>query len=238
VSTVRRSGRLANELRAVTIELDAAPQAEGSCLISLGLTRVLCTASVQAGVPPWREDLGGWVTAEYAMLPRSTNQRTPRERSGPRARTQEIQRLIGRSLRASIDLEALGPRTIIVDCDVLGADGGTRTAAITGGSLALWRATSALVRAGELAANPVRQLVSAVSVGIVAGVPCLDLDYGEDVSAEVDMNYAALEDGGIVEVQGTAEGSPFSRDALDDLLALAQGGVASLFRRQREALGG
>jgi ribonuclease PH len=229
---------LANELRAVTIELDAAPQAEGSCLISLGLTRVLCTASVQAGVPPWREDLGGWVTAEYAMLPRSTNQRTPRERSGPRARTQEIQRLIGRSLRASIDLEALGPRTIIVDCDVLGADGGTRTAAITGGCLALWRATSALVRAGELAANPVRQLVSAVSVGIVAGVPCLDLDYGEDVSAEVDMNYAALEDGGIVEVQGTAEGSPFSRDALDDLLALAQGGVASLFRRQREALGG
>jgi ribonuclease PH len=229
---------LANELRAVTIELDAAPQAEGSCLISLGLTRVLCTASVQAGVPPWREELGGWVTAEYAMLPRSTNQRTPRERSGPRARTQEIQRLIGRSLRASIDLEALGPRTIIVDCDVLGADGGTRTAAITGGCLALWRATSALVRAGELAANPVRQLVSAVSVGIVAGVPCLDLDYGEDVSAEVDMNYAALEDGGIVEVQGTAEGSPFSRDALDDLLALAQGGVASLFRRQREALGG
>ncbi|MGD8700075.1 MAG: ribonuclease PH [Gemmatimonadales bacterium] len=234
----RPSGRRTDELRAVTIELDAAPQAEGSCLISLGRTRVLCTASVQSGVPPWREEQGGWVTAEYAMLPRSTNQRTPRERSGPRARTQEIQRLIGRALRASIDLEALGPRTIIVDCDVLGADGGTRTAAITGGSVALWRAASALVQAGELAANPVRQLVSAVSVGIVAGVPCLDLDYAEDVGAEVDLNYAALEDGGIVEVQGTAEGNPFSRDALDQLLALAQSGVGSLFQRQRAALGG
>lgn len=220
----------------MTIELDAAPQAEGSCLISLGQTRVLCTASVQDGVPPWREEAGGWVTAEYAMLPRSTNQRTPRERSGPRARTQEIQRLIGRALRASIDLEALGPRTIIVDCDVLGADGGTRTAAITGGSVALWRATSALVAAGQLAANPVRCLVSAVSVGIVDGVPYLDLDYVEDVNAEVDMNYAALEDGGIVEVQGTAEANPFSREALDELLVLAQAGVASLFRRQREAL--
>ncbi len=233
----RPSGRRADELRAVTIQLDAAPQAEGSCLISLGLTRVLCTASVQAGVPPWREELGGWVTAEYAMLPRSTSQRTPRERSGPRARTQEIQRLIGRALRASIDLKALGPRTIIVDCDVLGADGGTRTAAITGGSLALWAAAAGLVRAGELAANPVRQLVSAVSVGIVGGVPCLDLDYAEDVSAEVDLNFAALEDGGIVEVQGTAEGNPFGRDALDELLALAQSGVASLFRLQRDALG-
>lgn len=224
-------------MRAVTIELGAASQAEGSCLISLGLTRVLCAASVQDGVPPWREGQGGWVTAEYAMLPRSTSQRTPRERSGPRARTQEIQRLIGRALRASIDLEALGQRTIIVDCDVLGADGGTRTAAITGGSLALWLAAAGLVGAGELTANPVRQLVAAVSVGVVDGVACLDLDYVEDVNAEVDMNFAALEDGGIVEVQGTAEGSPFSRDALDQLLALAQSGVASLFRLQREALG-
>ncbi len=138
----------------------------------LGQTRVLCTASVQDGVPPWREELGGWVTAEYAMLPRSTSRRTPRERSGPRARTQEIQRLIGRALRASIDLEALGPRTIIVDCDVLDADGGTRTAAITGGSLALWVAAAGLVGTGQLAANPVRQLVSAVSVGIIEGGPC------------------------------------------------------------------
>jgi ribonuclease PH len=237
VSASRPSGRRADELRAVTIELDAAPQAEGSCLISLGLTRVLCTASVQAGVPPWREEIGGWVTAEYAMLPRSTGQRTPRERSGPRARTQEIQRLIGRALRATIDLQALGPRTIIVDCDVLGADGGTRAAAITGGSLALWLAAAGLVRAGELASNPVRQLVSAVSVGIVHGVPCLDLDYAEDVGAGVDMNFAALEDGGIVEVQGTAEGNPFSRDDLDRLLGLAQTGVESLFRHQRDALG-
>lgn len=233
----RPSGREPDEVRPVTIELGAAAQAEGSCLISLGSTRVLCAASVQDGVPPWRESQGGWVTAEYAMLPRSTSQRTPRERSGPRARTQEIQRLIGRALRASIDLEALGPRTIIVDCDVLGADGGTRTAAITGGSLALYLAAAGLVRAGELAANPVDQLVAAVSVGIVDGVACLDLDYVEDVNAEVDMNFAALEKGGIVEVQGTAEAKPFSRDALDELLALAQGGVASLFRLQRQALG-
>jgi ribonuclease PH len=237
VTASRPSGRAADEIRAVAIELGAAAQAEGSCLISLGQTRVLCAASVQEGVPPWREGEGGWVTAEYAMLPRSTSRRTPRERSGPRARTQEIQRLIGRALRASIDLEALGPRTIIVDCDVLGADGGTRTAAITGGSVALWLASENLVKAGELPANPVQQRVAAVSVGIVNGVACLDLDYIEDVNAEVDMNFAALEDGGIVEVQGTAEGKPFSRHALDELLGLARSGVASLFRLQRKALG-
>ena len=236
IKVVRPSGRSPEELRPVTLQLGAAPQAEGSCLIAMGSTRVLCTATVQDGVPSWREGRGGWVTGEYAMLPRSTTQRTPRERSGPRARTQEIQRLIGRALRATTDLDALGARTVIVDCDVLGADGGTRTAAITGGCLALWQATSRLVAAGELESSPLRQLVTAVSVGIVSGAPCLDLDYAEDVRAEVDMNFAALEDGRIVEVQGTAEGAPFSRDQLDAMLALAQAGVGELLRLQRDAI--
>jgi ribonuclease PH len=236
INVTRPSGRLPEELRPVTLQLGAAPQAEGSCLIAMGSTRVLCAASVQEGVPAWREGKGGWVTGEYAMLPRSTTQRTPRERSGPRARTQEIQRLIGRALRAATDLEALGPRTIIVDCDVLTADGGTRTAAITGGCLALWQACSRLVAAGGLAANPVRQLVAAVSVGIVDGAACLDLDYAEDVRAEVDMNFAALEDGCIVELQGTAEGAPFTRGELDTMLALAEVGVGELLKVQRDAI--
>ncbi len=197
---------------------------------------MLCAATVQDGVPPWREGQGGWVTGEYAMLPRSTSQRTPRERSGARSRTQEIQRLIGRALRATTDLAALGPRTVIVDCDVLAADGGTRTAAITGGCLALWLAAARLVSEGALAANPVGQLVAAVSVGMVNGQTCLDLDYVEDVGAEVDMNYAALEDGRIVELQGTAEGTPFARAELDAMLALAQAGVARLLQLQREAI--
>ncbi|UCC73950.1 MAG: ribonuclease PH [Gemmatimonadota bacterium] len=237
MSGVQRSaGRATDELRPVTIELGAAPRAEGSCLISMGDTRVLCAATVQDGVPPWRERVGGWVTAEYAMLPRATDQRTPRERNGPRARTQEIQRLIGRALRAATDLEALGERTVIVDCDVLQADGGTRTAAITGGCIALHRAASRLVFEGELPANPVRHLVAAVSVGIVNGEPCLDLDYREDVSADVDMNYAALDDGRIVEVQGTAEGAPFGDEQFETLLDLARKGVSQLIRLQRGAI--
>jgi ribonuclease PH len=219
------------------METGAAPRAEGSCLIAMGDTRVLCTATVQEGVPPWREGSGGWVTAEYAMLPRSTGQRTPRERNGPRARTQEIQRLIGRTLRAATDLEALGERTVIVDCDVLEADGGTRTAAITGGCVALCQAASHLVAEGALPANPVRWLVAAVSVGIVKGEPCLDLDYEEDVGADVDMNYAALDDGRIVEVQGTAEGTPFADDEFEAMLSLARKGVAELIYLQRQAIG-
>lgn len=236
MSDLRASGREPDQLREVTLELGAAPFAEGSCLITMGATQVLCAATVEPGVPPFREDIGGWVTAEYAMLPRATQRRTRRERSGARGRTQEIQRLIGRALRAAVDLEALGVRTVTIDCDVLGADGGTRTASITGACLALWQALEGLVKAGELSRSPLRQLVTAVSVGIVDGNPCLDLEYEEDVSAEVDLNVAALEDGRIVEVQGTAEGAPFGRGDLDNLLTLAESGIRRLVEIQREAV--
>ncbi len=236
MSDLRASGREPDQLREVTLELGAAPFAEGSCLITMGATQVLCAATVEPGVPPFREDIGGWVTAEYAMLPRATQRRTRRERSGARGRTQEIQRLIGRALRAAVDLEALGVRTVTIDCDVLGADGGTRTASITGACLALWQAFEGLVKAGELSRSPLRQLVTAVSVGIVDGDPCLDLEYEEDVSAEVDLNVAALEDGRIVEVQGTAEGAPFGRGDLDNLLTLAESGIRRLVEIQREAV--
>ncbi len=236
MSDLRASGREPDQLREVTLELGAAPFAEGSCLITMGATQVLCAATVEPGVPPFREDIGGWVTAEYAMLPRATQRRTRRERSGARGRTQEIQRLIGRALRAAVDLEALGVRTVTIDCDVLGADGGTRTASITGACLALWQALEGLVKTGELSRSPLRQLVTAVSVGIVEGNPCLDLEYEEDVSAEVDLNVAALEDGRIVEVQGTAEGAPFGRGDLDNLLTLAESGIRRLVEIQREAV--
>ena len=232
----RPSGRRTDEMRPVSMALGAAAQAEGSCLISMGDTRVLCAATVQDKLPPWRAAKAGWVTAEYAMLPRSTTQRTSRERNGPRARTQEIQRLIGRALRVATDLGALGDRTVIVDCDVLSADAGTRTASITGGCVALWQAFQGLVDDGELVRNPLRQLVAAVSVGIFEGHPCLDLDYAEDVNAEVDMNYAALEDGHLVEVQGTAEGAAFSRVELDEMLGLAQAGTEQIFALQRQVI--
>ena len=236
MSSSRPSGRKSDELRPINLELGVAPSAEGSCLVTVGSTRVLCTASIQVGVPHWREGKGGWVTAEYAMLPRATTQRTSRERSGPRARTQEIQRLIGRALRAVTDFAALGQHTVIIDCDVLAADGGTRTASITGGCLALHQATAHLVSEGSVEANPARQLVAAISVGIVDGEPRLDLDYAEDVGAEVDMNFAALDDGRIVEVQGTAEGLPFDRGELDELIDLAALGVRQLIQVQRKAL--
>lgn len=235
-STPRPGGRKPDALRPVTLEMGAAPYAEGSCLIGTGATRVLCTATVQLGAPPWREGLGGWVTAEYALLPRSTQQRTRRERSGPRGRTQEIERLIGRALRAGTELDALGPRTVIVDCDVLTADGGTRTAAITGGCAALWQALHGLVQAGELERNPLQERVAAVSVGMVDGEPRLDLEYAEDVNADVDMNVAGMEGGRIVEVQGTAEGAPFDRDSLDEMLDLARHGLARLLRLQSQAI--
>jgi ribonuclease PH len=222
-------------MRPVSFELDAAPNAEGSCLVSFGRTRVLCSASVLEGVPPHREGKGGWVTAEYAMLPRSTNTRSDRERRGPRGRTQEIQRLIGRSLRAATDLEALGPYTVIVDCDVLVADGGTRTASITGACLALEQAIDWLQNDRRIDQPAFGARVAAVSVGIVGGVPCLDLDYLEDSSADSDFNLVALEDGRFVEVQGTAEEQPFSSQELGELLRLGEAGIRSLIRAQQAA---
>jgi ribonuclease PH len=216
-----------------------APYAEGSCLVSTGNTRVLCTASVTEGVPKWREGSGaGWVTAEYAMLPRATHTRTRRERDGVKGRTQEIQRLIGRSLRSVVDLPGLGQRTVTVDCDVLQADGGTRTASITGACVAITRAGLWLLEEGLVDRNPVRGRVAAVSVGLVDGEPRLDLDYGEDSRAQVDMNVVATEELSLVEVQGTAEGEPFPRGDLDRLLDLALGGIEELLAAQAGALGG
>ena len=234
----RSDGRSAGQLRALDLELDSAPYAEGSCLISAGRTRVLCAVSVEEGVPGWREKSGaGWVTAEYGMLPRATHTRSGRERGRVGGRTQEIQRLIGRSLRSAIDLKALGPRTVIVDCDVLQADGGTRTASITGASTALWSAFDGLVKEGMIERNPMREMVAAVSVGIVDGEPVLDLDYPEDSTAQVDMNVVATEAGDFIEVQGTAEGKPFRRDEMDELLDLAIEGIVTLVRAQKAALG-
>lgn len=235
--TDRLDGRAANELRKLDISLDSAPYAEGSCLISTGRTRVLCAASVDEGLPPWRErSQAGWVTAEYSMLPRATHTRSRRERSKLGGRTQEIQRLIGRSLRSVVDLKALGPRMIIVDCDVLQADGGTRTASITGASVALWSALDGLMKEGLIERNPMREMVAAVSVGIVDGEPLLDLDYPEDSSAQVDLNVVATGEGRLVEVQGTAEGHPFTRAELDDLMDLALEGVGRLIRSQQGAV--
>jgi ribonuclease PH len=234
-----RVDRRPDELRRVTIDVDVSPYAEGSCLISTGNTRVLCTASVAEGVPAWREASGaGWVTGEYAMLPRATHTRTRRERDGAKGRTQEIQRLIGRSLRSVTDLRGMGQRTVTVDCDVLQADGGTRTASITGACVALALAGAWMLDQGLVDRNPVRQRVAAVSVGLVEGEPRLDLDYPEDSRAQVDMNVVATEGGGLVEVQGTAEGDPFPREDLDRLLDLALDGIRMLIAAQGQALEG
>ena len=231
----RPHGRALDALRPTTLETGTAPFAEGSCTITMGMTRVLCTASVEESVPPWREGRGGWVTGEYAMLPRATSERTRRERRGARGRTQEIQRLIGRSLRAAVDLEALGERTVTVDCDVLIADGGTRTASITGACVALELAFQRLVSDGALEASPLRQWVAAISAGMVDGEARLDLEYVEDAAADVDFNFVYLEDGRLVEVQGTAEGAPFTRAELDDLLRLGAAGAEALLRLQQTA---
>ncbi len=233
----RHDGRRPDQGRPITIETGVTPYAEGSALIATGDTRVLCTASVQEGVPAWRERSGaGWVTAEYAMLPRATHTRTSRERSGPRGRTQEIQRLIGRSLRSVTDMRLLGPHTVTVDCDVLQADGGTRTASITGACVALELALRWMLGEGLVERTAVREKVAAVSVGIVDGTPCLDLDYREDAGAQVDMNLVATESGGLVEVQGTAEGDPFPRRELDALLDLGMAGIDTLLAAQAQAL--
>lgn len=234
-----RADRAPDALRPVSLERAAVRNAEGSCLASFGGTRVLCAVSVEDAVPAWRKGRGeGWITSEYAMLPRSTRTRVPRERSQLGGRTQEIQRLIGRSVRAMLDDFRFGEVTLKVDCDVLEADGGTRTAAITGACVAVVDAFDWLVREGRLAASPVRRHVAGVSVGVVDGVPCLDLDYDEDVRAEVDMNVVMSSEGRFVEVQGTGERGTFDRDALDTLLGLGERGIRELLAHQRNALQG
>ena len=235
----RSSGRAPDEMRPVSFARRFAKHAEGAVLIEVGDTHVLCTASVEDGVPGFlRGKDQGWVTAEYGMLPRSTHTRSAREaaRGKQSGRTQEIQRLIGRSLRAVIDLKALGPRTITVDCDVLQADGGTRTASITGGYVALARACERLVAHRTIAGNPLHGQVAAISVGIVRGQPVLDLDYGEDSQAETDMNVVMRSGGAFIELQGTAEGHAFRRHELDAMLALASTGIERLFALQTQAL--
>lgn len=237
----RSGGRAADQLRSVRITRGFTIHAEGSVLIEFGQTRVLCTASVEEKVPPHKKGSGeGWVTAEYGMLPRATHTRSSREAAKGKqtGRTQEIQRLIGRSMRAVFDLAALGERTIHLDCDVLQADGGTRTAAITGGYVALVEAVNAMRQRGQLKTNPLHGQIAAVSVGIYRGQPVLDLDYAEDSDCETDMNVVMNEAGQFVEVQGTAEGHAFRREELNAMLDLAAGGIAQLTAAQRAALAG
>lgn len=234
---VRNDGRAPDSLRPVSITINTFGYAEGSALIAMGNTIVLCTASVESSPPPWLRGKGqGWITGEYALLPRSTTTRIRRERAGPSGRTQEIQRLIGRSLRAAADMAALGERTITIDCDVLQADGGTRTAAITGSYVALALATHRLIEQGILAQNPLVRAVAAVSCGYVGGQALLDLDYSEDSIADLDCNVVQTGDGGIVEVQCTAEARPIERAEFDALLDLAGSGIRTLLELQRAAL--
>ncbi len=234
---LRLDGRSNDELRPIKITPGFQPHAEGSALIELGQTKVICAVTVKDRVPAFlRGERRGWITAEYAMLPRSTTTRTPREESRSGGRTHEIQRLIGRSLRAVVDLDALGERTLLVDCDVLQADGGTRTAAITGSYVALVQTLNTLLAKGLIPSLPIRSAVAATSVGIVGGEQLLDLCYDEDSWAEVDFNVVMTSKGTFVEIQGTAEASPFSKETIDALLALAQGGIAKLFQAQKEAL--
>jgi ribonuclease PH len=234
---MRADGRQPDELRPITFERDFTDMADGSCLVSFGRTRVLCTASIDEDVPRWMRGRGkGWVTAEYSMLPGSSPERVRREvKDGkPSGRTQEIQRLIGRSLRSVCDMAALGERQVLVDCDVLQADGGTRTASICGGYLALHDALARLVHKGVVSAQPLEAFCAAISVGIIDGTPMLDLPYVEDVRAEVDMNVVMTSEGRFVEVQGTAEGKPFTRGELDSLVALAEGGIDQIFTLQQQ----
>jgi ribonuclease PH len=234
----RNDGRAPEQPRPLRIERGAAEYAEGSCLISVGRTRVLCTASVEQGVPGWRRGKGeGWVTAEYSMLPRATNTRNRRERDKVGGRTQEIQRLIGRSLRSCVDMAALGERTVTIDCDVLQADGGTRTASITGGAVALFDACAWIERTHGVP-SPFRDFVAAVSAGLVDGRLLLDLDYSEDSAAEVDLNLVARESGGIIEVQGTGEHGTFTPEQLYFLTQMMSGCVAGLHAAQRAAVSG
>jgi len=234
---MRVDGRKADELRRIKITRNYLKNVEGSVLIEMGDTRVLCAATVENSVPPFLKGKGtGWVTAEYAMLPRSSAQRISRERSKVGGRTHEIQRLIGRSLRSVVDMSALGERTVLIDCDVVQADGGTRTAAITGAYVALVDALRFVAQEGRIDAIPVTDYLAAISVGIVGGKPVLDLCYVEDSTAEVDMNLVMTGKGKIVEVQGTAEGEPFSKDELGKLLALGEKGIKALIKKQKALL--
>jgi ribonuclease PH len=237
---MRPSKRSPDQLRPVTLERNVSRYAEGSCLVSFGETKVLCTASLEERGPPWLRGTGkGWVTAEYAMLPRATHERNRREvTSGkPSGRTQEIQRLIGRSLRAVVDMQAFGERQIVVDCDVIQADGGTRTASITGAWVALHDCFAWMMTRSIISINPLRDHVAAISCGIHQGTPVLDLDYAEDSAAETDANFVMTGKGGIVEVQGTAEGKPFSEEEFLALMRLARGGVEQLVALQKSAIG-
>ncbi len=232
----RPDGRAWDQLRPISVTRDFLTHPEGSVLVEFGATKVICTATVEDKVPPFLKGQGlGWVTAEYAMLPRSTNTRTQRENRGPGGRSQEIQRLVGRALRAVVERSKLGERTVWIDCDVIQADGGTRTAAITGGFIALADAVGRIP--GSPAAAAIRDCVAAISVGLVKGEPALDLNYAEDSTADVDMNVVMTGAGAFVEVQGTAEGAPFQRDRLDQLLLVAESGIRRLVSLQRRALG-
>ncbi|MDX5333981.1 MAG: ribonuclease PH [Gammaproteobacteria bacterium] len=237
---MRPSGRAPDQLREIQFTRNYTKHAEGSVLVEFGHTKVICTATVEERLPPWLKGKGqGWVTAEYGMLPRSTGSRMAREaaRGKQGGRTQEIQRLIGRSLRAACDLSALGERQITVDCDVIQADGGTRTASISGGFVALYDAITHLMKKGQLRTNPLHGLVASVSVGIFDGTPVLDLDYDEDSSAETDMNVVMNDGGAFIEVQGTAEGHAFRREELDAMLDLAAAGIGNIIEHQKQALG-
>ena len=237
---MRPSGRAAGQMRTVSFTKNFTKHAEGSVLVAFGDTKVICTASVDNRQPRWIQDENqGWVTAEYGMLPRSTHDRMGREaaRGKQSGRTQEIQRLIGRSLRACIDLQKLGPRTITLDCDVIQADGGTRTASISGAFVAMQLAINDMIANGILEENPIHQNVAAISVGIFEGTPVLDLDYAEDSSAETDMNVVMDQAGRFIEIQGTAEGAPFSREEMDTLLALAEKGINEIIDAQNAVIG-
>jgi ribonuclease PH len=239
MSYTRTDNRTFDQIRNTRITPNISPYAEGSALIEVGGTKVICTATVEERVPPFLRNKGtGWVTAEYAMLPRATQTRTNREIQRPSGRTQEIQRLIGRSLRAVVDTKKLGERQIFIDCDVIQADGGTRCASITGAFVALSLACGRLVRLGTLKGSPVLSEVAAVSVGIVGGAPVLDLCYAEDSTAEVDMNIVCTGSGQFIEIQGTAERAPFTREQMNEMLALAESGISQLFAIQRNALNG
>jgi len=239
---MRPSGRAPNQMRQISFTRNFTKHAEGSVLVAFGDTQVICTATVEDGSPRWmgKDAKGGWVTAEYGMLPRSTNTRMGREaaRGKQGGRTMEIQRLIGRSLRAAVDLEQLGPHTITVDCDVIQADGGTRTASISGGFIALADAVATLLEQGRIPVNPIRAAVGSVSVGIYQGTPVLDLDYAEDCNAETDMNVVMDANGGFIEVQGTAEGAPFSHAEMAAMMQLADKGIAEIIAAQKASLGG